>query len=382
MKRSNARSVMPRWFSGVACIAVVLLASAVCRAATGKAYAVPLLSRATSSAANLQLRWQTPIGLSSSNRDHVVNLWHVGDMVYVLTSKSYIVAIDASNGTVRWTRQIHGMNAAISRPVVSGPHQIIVLSSSAAHYLNTRTGATQTQAKLPFPPGTYPVLIPGSRLLIGSLNEGFNALSAVPPFFPEWTEDSPGDSYISTPVVASSTVIFGSRLGYLWGRIPTDGNHGWKRTLEGGIRAPLTANDSLAFVPCLDNNLYAVDPQSGVSPWVRHLPGILAHRAGISGKKLLIITGGKGLFSLNSSNGKILWGPVPGVARIVARKGATIYASTVSGNLKMINIGSGRVTDSAVLNGAKFFAYNATTPTIFVASKYGRVAAIKPRRQW
>ncbi len=194
MKRSSAISVLPRCLSGVACIAVMLLASATCRAGTAKAYAAPLLARSVGSAANLQVRWQTPIGLSPSNHDHVVNLWHVGDMVYVLTSKSYLVAINAPNGTVRWTRQIHGLKAAISRPVVSGPHQIIVLSSGSAHYLNTRTGITETQAKLPFPPGGNPVLIRGSRLLIGSLNEGFNALSAVPPFFPEWSEDSPGDS--------------------------------------------------------------------------------------------------------------------------------------------------------------------------------------------
>lgn len=382
MKRFSAGIVMPLWLSGVACIAAVLLASAACRAGTGAAYTAPLLSRTAASAANLQVRWQTPIGLSPSHHDHVVNIWHVGDLLYVLTSKSYLVAINAPNGTVRWTRQIDGLKAAISRPVVSGPHQIIVLSTSTAYYLNMRTGATETQAKLPFPPGTNPVLIPGSRLLIGSLNEGFNALSVVPPYFSEWTQDSPGDSFLSAPVVASSTVIFGSRLGYLWGRIPSDGNHGWKRTLEGGIQAPLTANDSLTFVPCLDNNLYAMDPQSGVSPWVRHLPGILTHRAGVSGKKLLITTGGKGLFSLDSASGKILWGPVPGIARIVARKGATLFASTNSGNLKMINIKSGRVTDGAVLTGAKFFAYNATSPTIFVASEFGRVAAIEPRRQW
>ena len=382
MKRTKVTRPKIIWSAAAVCAVLVLSLVPAVQARTPAAYAAPLISHAAARAADLKVRWQTPIGLSRGKHDRVVNLWHVGSLVYVVTSRGYLVAINASSGTIRWTRQIHGLKATISRPAISGPHQVVILSSTTAYYVNSRTGADQTKAELPFPPGTHPVLIPASRLLVGSLNEGFDALSAVPPFFTEWSEDSPGDSFTSTPVVAAGTVIFGSRLGYLWGREPATGNHGWKRKLGGAITAPITSGDSLVFVPCRDNNLYAVDAQSGVSPWVTHLPGRLIHRAAVSGKILLVCSAGKGLYALNAATGKILWGPVAGITRIAARKRNTLYAVTAGGNLKMLNAASGRVIDGVRLNGARFFIYNSASPVVFIASRAGRVAAIAPRRQW
>ena len=380
MKRFGARANCS--FPTAISAACLLLAMVAHHARATAAYARPLLSRTAASAASLRTLWQTPIGLTPADHDQVVNIWHVGSVVYVLTGKGYMVAINASNGTVRWTRKIAGLKPGISRPAIIGLHQIVVLSGSQAHFLDTLTGAQVQTGGLDFPPGTCPVVIPDSRLLIGSLNRSFKALSVDLPFFTEWSEDSPGDSFTSNPVVASDTVIFGSRLGYLWGRVPSDGNHGWKRTLGGSIVAPLTANNSLAFVPCTDNNLYAVDPQTGVSPWVRHLPGKLVHRAEITDKTLLIATEDAGLFGLNPANGKVLWGPVRGITRVVAVKGSTLYGCTINGNLKMMNIHSGRVIDGARLQGARYFIYNAHHSTIYVASRYGRIAAIAPRKEW
>ncbi len=342
-------------------------------------YARELLPPAQGRRIGLSTLWQIPIGITPAGHNRVMRLWRVGGALYVLTSKNYLVSIAASAGTIRWTRKAPGGSGTFFRPVLYGKHRILIIAQGKVMIIHTHNGRVIRAARLEFAPGTDPLLYDG-RLLIGAIHDRFVALSTTFPLFTHWFEWSGDDSFQSAPVLAEGMLVFASRRGFLWGRLPANGTDGWNRRLGGPVTAALSAGDDLVFVPCRDHKLYAVNPATGFSPWTAYLPGRLDHPVIVRGKKVLIVAGGKGLFCLGAKTGIRLWGPVKSVRRVVGTNGATLFVSTVHGNLKLINLGDGAVLAAAKLRGAVRFAPGLHGKTIYAASSHGRVAALRVRK--
>ncbi len=384
---------MPRitrhgWTKRLAGLLLGGLASApVAAGAAAYSYTQPLLPRATARNTGLHTLWQIPIGLTPADRDRVLHLARVGSLVFVLTARGYLVGINAADGTIRGSTKVPGEGDLVKGIVRFGRHQVLLTALGELLDMNTRTGKMVHRQVLKFAPGTAPLVTPAG-IFIGDLAGQMHALSAKFPLYGQWFQEAAGDSFQTNPVLAgrrsrrldkaSGRLVFVSRQGVLWGRDPADGQGGWRRRLGGRVTVGgLTAGDGLVFVPCLDHKLYAIDPESGMAPWIIHLPGRLDHRPRVCGKKLLIASGGAGLFCLAAASGRRLWGPVRGVGDVIARNGSTLVAVTQRGDLALLNLKNGATVGAAPLRGAALFAENPYQKNSFyVAAWDGRVAAL------
>ncbi|NNM84655.1 MAG: PQQ-binding-like beta-propeller repeat protein [Phycisphaerales bacterium] len=337
-----------------------------------------VLPHAVAENLNLKELWQIPIGLSKVDGDQVLGMWRVGPDLYVSTRHGYLISINAKAGTINWDAKPARDGRTISAPAVAGKDKVAIFAQGYALTMNTRTGEITKRGLLGAAPGTDPAIYNG-RLLMGGVDGGFYGLSAKFPGIVRWAQLSAKDSFTSDPVLGiDGSVTFASHLGYIWNKDATSGAGNWKRTVLGGVVAPLTSVGKLAFVPSLDSNVYAFEITSGQCPWVEHLPGRLDQPAIPSGKQLLVVSSGIGLFSLNSQTGVEKWGPVKGIARILAIHQGQAYGITASGEIKLISLGTGQIDASGSIPMLHAFADNWAGSTVYVATTDGRVAALVP----
>jgi outer membrane protein assembly factor BamB len=352
-------------------VAFVLFATSFTRAAT-----VPF-SNSTLHRARLKVRWQMPLGLGVRTHDRIAHVWLLGKSVFVLTRYGYLICLNASSGSIRWTQQYAVRGQATLEPVNYGKKHLLIIAGSKLLVVSKADGSVTKSQALKFAPSTRPVISNG-RMFIGSYHNRMYALSPHIPLFMHWAQYSSGDAFLSRPVVLDGMLVCGSQNGHVWGHLATDGSGGWRRTLSGAVDANLGTDGHRVFVPCLNHNLYAINASTGIAPWITRLPGRLDHQPVMFGKRLMICTGGAGLISLNPASGVIQWGPVSRVKRIVGKIGHRIAAAGRNG-LLIISPADGAVIYTAVASAPCVYAKSTVSKRIYVASTNGFLMALVRR---
>ncbi len=158
----------------------------------------------------------------------------VGDWLFVGSSDGHLYALDRTTGSMRW-------NADVGSPVNSSPavaDGLVVFGSrgGAFHAYDAQSGAerwtVQTGDLIPWEWG-----------------------------FEGW------DAYTSSPVVASSLVLFGAGDGVLYAVALASGVEMWRFETGGRIRSSPAVADGMAFVGSADGRVYAVDVVTGEERW-------------------------------------------------------------------------------------------------------------------
>ncbi len=328
--------------------------------------------------ARLKALWQLPLGLGNHSRDRISHLWLVGKKLFALTHFGFLICVNASSGTIAWTQEYATRGQGTFEPVPYGKNQLLIVSGGKMLVVNAADGTVTKSQTLRFAPSTRP-RIGSDRLFIGAFHDRLYSLSTHIPLFMQWAQYSRGDAFLSRPVVLDGMIVCGSQKGFLWGHIATDGSDGWRRILSGAVVANLGTDGKLVFVPCLNHNLYAVRPSSGIAPWITHLAGRLDHKPVMFAKHLLICTGDTGLFSLSPSTGQIQWGPAAGVERVVGKIANRIAAVTSAGRLEIISSADGTVIYHAKAKTKCLFAASTHSSTVYAASTRGYLMAIVRR---
>lgn len=340
----------------------------------------PVVTHLQSLQTGIKELWQIPLGFSRRHPDAVTQIWPLGKAVYVTTRRGFLISVSAHAGTINWDAKPARSGHTIARPVLVSKKTIMILALGHAKVMSIASGRVLKSSLLAVAPGTSPILSSG-RLLVGGAYGGFYGLSSDFPGTVRWAQLSNNDSFTSQPVLTSNgSVTFGSMRGYVWNKNATDGTGVWKRTLGGGVQAPLSSNDKLIFVPCRDGNLYAFDVFNGQCPWIIHLAGRLDSRAVPEGKQVLIASGGVGLYSISIVTGLKTWGPVKGIKKIAAISHGRIIAAGSDNDLHILSEKSGRELAKVRIPYARFFAMNAAGSVVYLVTSHGELAALAMKR--
>jgi outer membrane protein assembly factor BamB len=353
------------------------MVAAVCFAATSAQAAVVPFSGPALHRARLKVRWELPLGLGRHSHDRIDHVWLLGKNVFVLTQYGYLICINGSSGAIRWTQDYTVRGQKTFEPVNYGKKHLLIIAGSKVLIVNRVDGTVAKSQALKFAPSTRPV-ISDDRMFIGSYHDRMYVLSPHIPLFMQWAQYSRGDAFLSRPLVLDGMVVCGSQNGHVWGHLATDGSSGWRRLLSGAVDANLGTDGRLVFVPCLNHNLYALNAGTGIAPWIARLPGRLVHQPVMFGKRLLICSGGAGLISLDRSTGRIQWGPVPGIERVVGKIGHRIAAAGSAG-ISILSPADGNVIYTARASAPCVYAKTTSSKRIYVASTSGFLMALVRR---
>ena len=365
-------------FSRAAAVALVGVVAAVAGCTASHSYkAGPetlVVTRADAGRAGLSPRWQRQVGLTEG--ETISEIWRVGDSLYVSTSDHQLHSINAAAGTTNWVADMGKAAIHIYRPQeTKGAKYVYVITRGRVFAIDKRLGDITTSHDLGFSATCDPI-VTEDTLCVGGADR-YHGLYYDPLAGVKWGLAAPHDFFVARPVLQGGGLFVASQSGLLWRLNPKTGSPDWfDRKTNGEVKAPLTADASRLYIPCMDRRLYCFDANNGRPLWDTRLDGTLDQAALAAGASVLCVGRGKGLYCLNSSNGEIKWN-LPGVEQIISRSGDHVYAADGSGSLLSIAMDTGTVDSKLSLANVLEYVPNDLDGLIFAVTRDGRIAALE-----
>jgi hypothetical protein len=153
----------------------------------------------------------------------------------------------------------------------------------------------------------------------------------------------------------------------------------WRISVDGPITLPFHVGPRGLFLPCSDNRVYGIDPQSGYSLWPPiQTAGTLADEIQVSDLSVLQYARGDGLYAINIANGEVRW-KRPAWRKVLAAMQDNLYVLDKDRNLVICNEITGEPIQTLPLTGFQHFALNTKAPAIYAATNAGYAVCIRLR---
>jgi outer membrane protein assembly factor BamB len=166
--------------------------------------------------------------------------------LYFGSTDHYVYAVDAASGTQKWKAKTGGR--VVSSAAVADGHVFIESYDGNLYALDAKTGTEQWKFKTA---GEHRFT---ARHLHGS--EPAAEMMA-----------DPFDFYLSSPVVASGVVYFGSGDGNIYAVDAASGTLKWKFQTGDVVHASPALSDGTLYVGSWDSFFYALDAATGQEKW-------------------------------------------------------------------------------------------------------------------
>ncbi len=242
------------------------------------------------------------------------------DIVATLEGGSTVTVLSATNGQVRWADQLSnrlgrfvGLNRDGNKIYASGENEVFVLDLTTGNLLDRQ----RYEKIVSTPPVQY-----GNLLIYGaSVGEvlAHMIISRIDGV-KVWGHAVAG-SVTHSPVLIGSVIGAVSQGGVVVFLDAATGSVVGSNRVYKGLATDPVASDSLMFVACLDQSLYAFNPVGGSLVWRQRTPVPLRHQPTVRGGTLYCAVDGNGLVAFETGTGNVIWtakgvlGSVIGVSR-------------------------------------------------------------------
>jgi outer membrane protein assembly factor BamB len=192
-----------------------------------------------------------------------------GQTLYQASMDRRLYAIQASDGSLRWSREMGG--ASVGTPAVSPAGDTLYIGTMGNELLALRASDGQIEWRLAMDGWVWagPVLHDG-MLIVGDLS---GALSAINPANGSrlWTMQ-PDGPIIGQPLVIEDSIYIGTESGSVYA-VDLEGNVRWSLEIGGKIyTSPVQAGDLILVAPIEADRLLAAIDTSGALRWSFSLP--------------------------------------------------------------------------------------------------------------
>jgi outer membrane protein assembly factor BamB len=195
----------------------------------------------------------------------------VGSTLYVGSDDGNVYALNAADGTVRWSRFIGG--EIEHSPTVSGD-TLYVGNFTGSFYLfalDANTGARKWRSAT----GGYldwntPAVV-GSSVFVASVDGEAYAYDAATGT-QQWQVTLP-NLVEAAPAVANGIVYVGTYDGNLYALDAATGDRMWRGRTTNLIAGTACVANDVVYVGSTDNHVYAFDAQTGAKLWTATLGG-------------------------------------------------------------------------------------------------------------
>ena len=353
-------------------------------------------------AADLQYYWQARLPLSRG--ETIVDMYRLDENLYFLTNCNRLVAMDAARGLPLWSFPVAPVGTKVFRAchadranLTPGPVSIInVLEPEKAQrvefrpviintvnqlfVLDRETGRQMRDIKLDFPANTAGAS-DGQYFYVGGGDGKAHSVN-LQVGQPMWSLNT--GAMLVAPVSAwgGRVYIGGTDLNvYVALGATKKAEVNWKQSVGGAVMAPLAVDSRGCFVPCMDKRLYAFDSATGYrrqgwdAPFATGSP--LVDGPQLSASSVFQYARADGLHAINIVNGKARWN-LPQGRMVLAILDSTVVVLGRDGSLLLTDEIKGTVKTRIPLTGFNRFAANTESPAVFVASRNGLVASIRP----
>ena len=359
---------------------LVLLVSALVLCAPEKDMAAedsskPLVSSALLEHAKLNLVWQTKLPIQK--KESLERLLILGDRIYALSSRNYMVSLDRETGDVIFSKSAAPAGFAVLGLELYQDQLISVIGNKLVE-MDLETGQERRTTSLEF--GVVcPAARNGSYFYLSGADRRLRALRAENKVrvFEVAAENA---SMITSIIPDEHFVIFGTDAGNVIS-ITADGpKRLWQFDATDTIAGPIVRDGPSLFFANKDTNVYRLD-MLGLTKaelvWKYQMPGILTRAPHVTWQTVYQYAGGKGLTAIDKRSGKALWSVHEGLD-LLADAGDKAYVITDRRTLLVMDNLQAKRLYWVNFAEVSRYAVNTIDSRIYIADERGRVTCLQP----
>jgi len=349
--------------------------------------------------AGLQYYWRLDLNLGKG--ESLVRLARLDENLYCLTNRHRLMALDATRGLLKWSKSIADPSSTVFLPShadgikisanplsvteVLSPERAVSLPPFDGVFINTlsymllldrETGEQRRQIPFDFAANTSGVS-DSTYFYVGSTRGWYYAIR-LNEAVQEWILAA--EDMITAPIQHFRDRIYvADNSGNLYAtKVAVRGTKVWEKHLNGPVTAEFHVDERGCFVACDDHRVYAFDLARGQSLWEHPFicQGPLRDPIQVSENTIYQLARRDKFYAINLATGKQRWA-LPEGRKVLGVSEGDVFCLSSSGDLLVVDEILGTVKTSLPMTGWEFFVANAVEPTIYAASKSGKLACIR-----
>jgi len=332
-----------------------------------------LVSKELLEAGNMEIVWENKLPMWKS--ETLERLFLLGNHVYALSGRNFMVSVNKENGKVIFSRSV----APVGLPVLGLElynNELLSIIGGNLVEMNPESGADTSVNRLGFAV-VCPAAWNSSYFYLAGADKRVHVLRAedkVKMF--EVAADN--ESAIVSVVADENFVVFATKAGNIISIMPDEPRQLWKFDAADSIVGPIVRDAGSLFFASKDTNLYMINIYTGKLVWKYQAAAVLDKAPRVAREAVYQYVRGKGLDAIDKKTGKLLWRLPEGID-LLAESGTKTYVMTNIGTMVAMDNKKAEQIYSVNLAGVSVYIANVTDSKIYIADEFGRIACIKPR---
>jgi outer membrane protein assembly factor BamB len=326
--------------------------------------------------ANLEILWEN--NLSIKNNESLQQLFILGDNIYAISNRNYMVSLNKENGDIIFRGIVAPEGLPVAGLKLYGDELISIVGTKLIE-IDPQSGDQLNNTDVGFGIAC-PAARNSSFYYLSGTDKRLHTLRAEDKvqIFEVAAEN---DSMITSIIAHDISVIFGTDAGNVISITPDRPRKLWQFDAAGGIAGSIVRDGMSLFFASKDTNVYRVDmvglPLKRQLIWKYQTAGVLDKEPRVTQQVIYQHVPGKGLTAIDKQSGQFMWSVPGGIDLLVENKDR---AYVITKNRKLV------VMDN--LSAKKLFSVNFAEVTrhtaniidskIYIADERGRIACLQP----
>ena len=354
----------------------ILLASLLAFCIPGSCFAqqdsAQLVSPELLGAAKLEIVWDDQLPIKTG--ETLERLFILGNRIYALSDRNYIVSLNRRNGNPIFSRSLTEPGLPVLGFDAYKDDLFFIIGNKLVE-INPEFGTDRrvnnmgVSATCPAARNSSFFYLAGSD---GRLHT-FGAENKVHIF----DVAAETDSIITTIVAEDDFVVFGTEAGNVIKIAPDKPVRFWQFDAAGTILAPIIKGEKSLFFASKDTNVYKIDLLTRELIWKYQTGAVLDKAPHVTADVVYQCVRGKALAAIDRKTGDLLW-QVPGGLGLLAQGRGKAYVITKAGTLVVMDNKKAKRLYSVNFADVSRYAVNVSDSKIYIADKAGRIACLKP----
>ena len=324
--------------------------------------------------AKLEIVWQTQLLLERN--ETLKDLHILGNRIYAMSNRNYIVSLDRNKGSVLFERSFAPLGFRVVGLDLYNDELFSMVGSTLVE-VDSEFGTERRTQSLEFG-----IVCPAARnnsyFYVSGTDGRIHTLRAddkVQVF--EVSADN--DSMITSIISDDNFVIFGTEGGNVVSITPDGPRKLWQFDAAGSIAGRIVRDGGSLFFASKDTNVYRVDivdTSNSEFVWKYKTEAVLDKSPRVTKEAVYQYVMYKGLNAINRASGKLMW-EVPGGKDLLTEIAGKAYVIAKDKLVVMDNNKAKRLY-SVNFSGISKYTVNTSDSKIYIANEAGRIACLQP----
>lgn len=320
----------------------------------------------------LELVWENKLPMKGS--ESLEQLHILGNRIYGLSSRNYMVSLNREKGSVIFSRSV----APAGLPVVGlslYEDELFSIIGNDLTQMNPEFGTELSSKRLAFGVACPAVRNSGYFYVAGTDRRirGFRSDDKVKVF----ESGAKNDSRVTSVVADEDFIVFGTDAGNVVSVEAGRPVYLWQFDAEDSIAGSIARDGGSLFVASKDTNVYRLDVDTGKLVWKYQAGAVLDKGPVVTRGVVYQCVRKNGLAAIEKASGKFMW-QLEGGAALLAESGGKAYVITNIGELVVMDNRKAKRLYSVNFSGVSRYVTNLSDSKIYIADEGGRIACIRP----